>query len=491
MRLRLFILSLSAYKLALGLQIQKVLGSGFSDPAIPHNSDRYTHLDSRPKPWDPTGEYLVGLAPDALTEQAEDLKLKPPHRKPDRSWDYAVHGSDVQALQIQDEGGKIHQKIRGKLDNFSLRARKVNPSQLGVDTVKQYSGYLDDNEQDKHLFYWFFESRNDPKTDPVILCTSWNTHASLIFLDQPINVGYSYGKDSVNNTMAAGKDVCALLTLFFHMFPEYAKQDFHISGESYGSHYVPAFASEILAHKERNINLKIFVLPPYGGYPAVLNQSTCQSMDDALPRCQSLIKSCYDSENFCMPATDYWVSALQLPYYLAGLNVYDIRKDCEDSSNSCYPAIGWATKWLNNNGDLDTLGVEVDGYDSCNSNLIEKFMMTGDWMRPFSHLIPTVLEQIPVLIYAGDADFICNWLGNLAWTNELKWPGQKLYNAADVFPLVIGSSHESREYGQVKSAMNLTFMRINEAGHMTPMDQPDKSLDFLTRWLGGEWVTQS
>lgn len=387
----------------------------------------------------------------------------------------------------------------------------------------------------------FFESRNDPTTDPVILwlqggpgCSSltglflelgpakinnrievvhnsnsWNTNASLIFLDQPINVGYSYGKDSVNNTMAAGKDAYALLTLFFHIFPEYAKQDFHIAGESYGGHYVPAFASEILAHKERNINLKSVMIGnglfdsytqyPYyrpmacgdGGYPAVLNQSTCQSMDDALPRCQSLIKSCYDSENVCMPATDYCASALLMPYYRAGMNVYDIRKNCEDSSNSCYPAMGWATKWLNNDGVMDALGVEVDGYDSCNVNLTEKFMMTGDWMRPFSHLIPMVLEQIPVLIYAGDADFICNWLGNLAWTNELKWPGQKMYNAADMFPLVMGSSHEGREYGQVKSAMNLTFMRIYGAGHMTPMDQPDKSLDFLTRWLGGEWITQS
>lgn len=308
--------------------------------------------------------------------------------------------------------------------------------------------------------------------------------------------------------MAAGKDIYALLTLFFHLFPEYAKQDFHIAGESYGGHYVPAFASEILSQKQRNINLKSVMIgnglfdsyTQYsyyrpmacgdGGYPAVLNQSTCQSMDDALPRCQSLIKSCYDSENVCMLATLYCADALLIPYQHTGLNVYDIRKDCEDS-NLCYPAVGWATKWLNNDGVKDALGVEVGGYDSCNFNLTEKFIMTGDWMRPFSHLIPMVLEQIPVLIYAGDADFICNWLGNLAWTNELKWPGQKLYNAAEVFPLMMGSSHKSREYGQVKSAMNFTFMRIYEAGHMTPMDQPDKSLDFLTRWLGGEWVTQS
>jgi cathepsin A (carboxypeptidase C) len=193
-----------------------------------------------------------------------------------------------------------------------------------------------------------------------------------------------------------------------------------------------------------------------------------------------------------MSATEYCASALSLlPYIIAGLNVYDIRKNCTDISTSCYPATGWATRWVNNERVMDALGVKVNGYHSCNSNMTEDFMMTGDWMKPFSLLVPTLLEQIPVLIYAGDKDYICNWLGNLAWTNELKWPGQESYNAADFLPLVMGSSHEGREYGQVKSAMNLTFMRIYEAGHMTPMDQPDKSLDFLNRWLGGEWVTQS
>ena len=62
---------------------------------------------------------------------------------------------------------------------------------------------------------------------------SWNSNASVIFLDQPVNVGYSYSDSSVTSTQAASKDVYAFLTMFFDKFPEYAKQDFHISGESY------------------------------------------------------------------------------------------------------------------------------------------------------------------------------------------------------------------------------------------------------------------
>ena len=34
--------------------------------------------------------------------------------------------------------------------------------------VKSYSGYIDIAE-DKHLFFWFFESRNQPSSDPITL----------------------------------------------------------------------------------------------------------------------------------------------------------------------------------------------------------------------------------------------------------------------------------------------------------------------------------
>ncbi|ANB12082.1 carboxypeptidase C [Sugiyamaella lignohabitans] len=45
-----------------------------------------------------------------------------------------------------------------------------NPASLGVDSVKQYSGYINVGPSNEdHMFYWFFESRNKPQTDPVVL----------------------------------------------------------------------------------------------------------------------------------------------------------------------------------------------------------------------------------------------------------------------------------------------------------------------------------
>ena len=263
-------------------------------------------------------------------------------------------------------------------------------------------------------------SRVDKNLNLIYNPYSWNANASVIFLDQPVNVGFSYSGSAVSTTIAAAKDVYALLTLFFKQFPEYAHQDFHISGESYAGHYIPVFTSEILGHKKRNINLKSILIgngltdgyTQYeyyrpmacgdGGWPAVLGESECQAMDNALPRCQSLIESCYQSESVwsCVPASIYCNNALIGPFQRTGQNVYDVRGKCEDTSNLCYSMLGYISKYLNKKEVQEALGVEVNGYESCNFDINRNFLFQGDWMQPFHRLVPNIIAEIPVLIYA-------------------------------------------------------------------------------------------
>lgn len=449
-----------------------------------------------------------------------------------------------------------------KMDIFpdhQMRSKDASELGLGVDDVKQHVGYLD-VDTNKHFFYWAFESRNDPKKDPIVLwlnggpgCSSltglffelgpssinsdgkslkhnpysWNNNATVIFLDQPLNVGYSYG-EGVSDTVAAGKDVYAFLALFFKTFPEYADLDFHIAGESYAGHYIPVFAKEILEHssgksvehlpedftamstaervaKAPKINLKTVMigngltdpLVQYaeyanmacgkGGYEAVLSSTECQGMEDSYPRCASLIQNCYNSGSAwsCVPASLYCNNAMMGPYQKTGRNVYDIRSNCEDTSNLCYPQMGWIQKYLNQPEIMKKLGAEVDAYESCNMNINRNFLFNGDWMRPYYLAVPVLLDAgIPVLIYAGDADFMyvttsptflvrtnvcsCNWLGNQAWTDALDYSEHAAFFKAPVkkwkMPSAIGDVVKGTHVGETKNHGNFTFLRIFEAG---------------------------
>mmetsp|Transcript_17565 Transcript_17565/g.38420 ORF Transcript_17565/g.38420 Transcript_17565/m.38420 type:complete len:232 (-) Transcript_17565:878-1573(-) len=139
------------------------------------------------------------------------------------------------------------------LDTSSHTSINVDVNSLGGDEklcdpqVEQIAGYFRLAEQNKHYFFWFFESRNDPKNDPVLLwmtggpgCSSgvalfmengpckvnedgtdtklnpysWNRNASIIFIDQPAGTGFSYGTHD-HDEKTVGNDMYLFLTEFF------------------------------------------------------------------------------------------------------------------------------------------------------------------------------------------------------------------------------------------------------------------------------------
>lgn len=47
-------------------------------------------------------------------------------------------------------------------------------------------------------------------------------------------------------------------------------------------------------------------------------------------------------------------------------------------------------------------------------------------------MVKNVLNRdIPVLIYNGDKDYICNWVGGNNWVNNLDWKYAKEFRATE------------------------------------------------------------
>merc|ERR1719213_70435 len=102
--------------------------------------------------------------------------------------------------------------------------------------------------------------------------------------------------------------------------------------------------------------------------------------------------------------------------------------------------------------------------------------------KEFQNLIPDLLQDgIEVLIYAGDCDYICNWLGNKAWTKKLKWNSADEFNKADDLEWQL----DGKTVAKHRNAAHFHFMQIYEAGHMVPMDQPEVSLEMVNRFISG------
>lgn len=87
---------------------------------------------------------------------------------------------------------------------------------------------------------------------------------------------------------------------------------------------------------------------------------------------------------------------------------YDIRKKCEGSL--CYDFSNME-KFLNLQSVRETLGVGDIEFVSCSPTVYRAMLV--DWMRNAEVGIPALLEDgIKLLVYAGEYDLICNWLGN-------------------------------------------------------------------------------
>lgn len=111
-----------------------------------------------------------------------------------------------------------------------------------------------------------------------------------------------------------------------------------------------------------------------------------------------------------------------------------------------------------------------------------ELIFAGDWMRDLSTKVPDILASgVRVVVYHGEDDFICNWYGGAAWTNALSWPGQSAFNSAPNTTWTVNGTVA----GSARSAQGLTFVRVSEAGHMVPLDQPLAALDLITRIVTG------
>ena len=100
-----------------------------------------------------------------------------------------------------------------------------------------------------------------PQSDGSIAANpfSWSSLASLVFLEQPAGVGFSYQTNHQEtwNDFRAANDNILILKAFFRRFPEQVTSSgFFVASESYGGHYMPQLTLQIFNDPELNARFK-------------------------------------------------------------------------------------------------------------------------------------------------------------------------------------------------------------------------------------------
>ncbi|KAA8646896.1 putative carboxypeptidase Y [Aspergillus tanneri] len=448
--------------------------------------------------------------------------------------------------------------------DYSVHIKRQNDSICAAGSP-QYTGWLDIGH--KHLFFWYFESQNDPANDPLTLWMTggpgdssmlglfqevgpclvnehgngtyynpwgWSRNSSLLFVDQPVDVGFSFVDEGHENeiprdSQEAAVDMHRFLQLFISdVFPHKLDAPVHLSGESYAGHYIPYLAAQIVQQNklypnEPQVRLQSclvgngFMSPrdtTYGYWETlcttnpgvaepVFNKTRCDIMAANMPRCMDVYETCVNNPDpaICHAALAVCYDGILGWYenesHAGGRNRFDITAPCE-VDEVCYAQAARVEQYLNSPAVWDALlpPKQIKEFQLEAASVVRAFDSTSDGMTSTSELVAFLLaNQVHFLAYQGNLDLACNTAGTLRWAHSLSWKGQVEFNskAMRAWTSVVAGKAESVgtakevkvHVGDADTASRFAIVTVDGAGHLLPQDRPDVAFDMLTRWIMG------
>nr|CAD2169931.1 unnamed protein product [Meloidogyne enterolobii] len=363
---------------------------------------------------------------------------------------------------------------------------------------KHYSGFLKVSSN-HFLHYWFVTSQGNPLKDPLIFwfnggpgCSSldgllselgpyivgedgktlnknpysWNKYASIVFIEAPAGVGYSYSSDGNTTT---NDDLTSLenyeaIKQFFARHNTFRNHSVYITGESYGGVYLPTLGARIVdgqgefpinlkgmaignGYMNSKMNIDTSVRFAYGH--GIIDQKVWNTLE--MECCRGCIDGC-DLSGLGQSCGRMVEDIFEFLWH-SGLNPYDLYRDCDPSpgrnsmkmevikrglippkmlhriySNST-KTLRWNLKstlhgspsvpCLNDTALTTYMNLpevrkaihipdNLGHWDICSDDITEKYQKQIDDTSPFVKKI--IKAHVRVLLYYGDTDMACNFM---------------------------------------------------------------------------------
>ncbi|CAM6007502.1 unnamed protein product [Sphagnum balticum] len=424
------------------------------------------------------------------------------------------------------------------------------PGQPAGVEFKQYAGYVTVSEaHGRALFYWFVEAdHKDAASLPVALwfnggpgCSSvgagflqelgpffpnadgtglirnkqsWNKYANIVFVESPTAVGYSYSNTSSDYELftdnLTAEDNLAFILGWYVKFPEYKKNEFYLTGESFAGHYLPELAQQIVLYNEKpgdfKINFKGFAVgnaatdayydnlgaTNFYYYHSLISDQTYATLIENCDFAQDLPVDYSLHNATCNEAANY-----ALNVEMNEINIYNIYGlNCNPPANTttrptftkvkpskvisgvnpCAPDN--VTPYLNTPAVKAALHARQDiQWVEC-SNIVSNSYSLPDYTRSILPVYQFLLTKgIRIWVYSGDVDGIVPTTGTRYWLAELDLPIQTAW-----YPW----NHSSQVGGWSQVYENLTFVTVRDAGHEVPQYQPGRALQLFKYFLKGQ-----
>ncbi|CBY02081.1 hypothetical protein IAQ61_006666 [Plenodomus lingam] len=465
--------------------------------------------------------------------------------------------------------------LTNKTEAFSVNGTGI--PEVSFDVGESYAGLLpisDDPAETRKLFFWFFPAALSDTPQEIVIwlnggpgCSSlsgfltengpiswkdgtlrptqntysWNNLTNVLWVEQPVGVGYSEGTPSITDEVGLANQFRGFYKNFVDTFATHNWKTY-ITGESYAGYYVPYIAdSFISANDKKYFNLggisinnptvgdetveQAVVLYPYVEFwqkilylnPTVMADAAQQQKECGYAEYWDtyfkfpppkgpfpVLESPFKTENSTCDMYSTFVNALQEvnPCF----NIYHITDTCPKPSS----VLGQA-----NEGDYDPPGavnyfnrtdvkralhadvnsnwqlcatINVFGNGNATSNAVDASPPPAN-----SGVLQRVIEYTNnTIIGSGELDFLLSVNGTLFALQNMTWNGAQGFSKYPSTELYApyhsdynrGSPAGHGTQGVWTKERGLTFYTARLAGHMLPGETPGVSFRMLEILLG-------
>ncbi|XP_047086941.1 serine carboxypeptidase-like 51 [Lolium rigidum] len=346
--------------------------------------------------------------------------------------------------------------------------------------------------------------------------STWLHKADLIFVDNPVGVGYSYVEDDsllVTTDLEAAADMITLLKALVKEVKTLESSPLFLVGESYGGKYAATLGVSVVRAVHAG-DLKLTLGGVALGDSWISPEDFASSYGTLLLEVSRLDSNGADHANKDARVVRQQIAAGQfrkaqitlskmLNWIVVNsghVDVYnfllDAGMDPVAAASARSPSPPEYSRYLESKSIGDTIQGAMNGAIKQKLNIIPKdivwqaqsyavyYALINDFMKPRIEEVDKLLSYgVNVTVYNGQLDVICSTIGAEMWVQKLKWDGLKNFLSLPRQPLYCGSVEATK--GFVRSYMNLHFYWILGAGHFVPVDQPCIALDMIAK------ITQS
>ncbi|KPM43692.1 hypothetical protein AK830_g2852 [Neonectria ditissima] len=360
---------------------------------------------------------------------------------------------------------------------------------------------------------------------------SINEWTDVLYVDSPVNTGFSKGNSYIDTTETATEYMMEFLGQFFKEFPRYKWFNIGLWGVDYGAHLATSVGATILKKNEQclkrgqcepgysyirlqslgldsprlDLTLQHKAAIDYAAdndYVEIITEKDRDALQkEFVGKYEARWNKCgsakyMDCEEEVGEHKELWKKLVEgVGHRRLGRKVdeEDVRRPRKDDS------INYQVRAMQNSKEARHLnqtdvqknfgifGGDINdkkvNYVAFNLEIHDKFWASQDVIRSsLADLEYVVKHGTRTLILGGDADIITNHIGLRRIAESLNWSGQKRFKEAKYSALPVprarngdkdpNAMFESTDVGLFKTVDNLTLMKIQGVGHHVGKRKP-------------------